>query len=168
MWTIVSPALRQLFTSSPRLPNEERFSWLAFVAGIHDIGKCTPEFQQKSQPLAAHRPGHPVVPHGLPGTSLLRAVFGERFAMPPTLALQWASVAGGHHGIFPDGQSVRSTTPENDPRPFGTEHWHKLCDYVLDQFIDLLRPIRSAKETLGCAPALSAAGLVSVADSIRF
>jgi CRISPR-associated endonuclease/helicase Cas3 len=177
MWAILSPAFLQLLGDWTGLPDRDCCGWLAFLAGTHDIGKCTPEFQCKSVPLAAQligagilspdfRPGRPPVPHGLLGTSLLRIAFAARFAMPPKLALQWASVTGGHHGIFPEGQTVRSTTPEITPRPFGAEHWQRLRDHILSQLIDLLNPTSPAEKELGCAPALLAAGFVSVADWI--
>jgi CRISPR-associated endonuclease/helicase Cas3 len=178
MWMgILSPAFRQLLVDSTGLPDGDCRDWLAFVAATHDLGKCSPEFQRKSEPLAArlvaagilslhHLPGNPPKPHGLLGAALLRAAFISRFSMRPKLALQWASVAGGHHGVFPAREDLRSTTPENDPRPFGSGHWPALRDRILDQLIDLLHPAPPAKETLDCAPALSAAGLVSVADWI--
>jgi CRISPR-associated endonuclease/helicase Cas3 len=178
MWIeILSPAFRQFLVDSTGLPDGDCRDWLAFVAATHDLGKCTPEFQRKSEPLAAslvaagilsrnHLQGNPPKPHGLLGTALLCAAFAAKFSMPQKLARQWASVAGGHHGVFAARDDIQSTTPENDPRPFGAGQWKTLRAGILDQLIDLLRPTRPAKETLDCAPALSAAGLVSVADWI--
>jgi CRISPR-associated endonuclease/helicase Cas3 len=178
MWAgILSPAFQHLLIESTGLPAGGCGAWLAFVAAAHDLGKCTPEFQRKSEVLAArlvaagilsrnHLPANPPKPHGLLGTSLLHSAFVERFSMRPRLALQWASVAGGHHGVFPAGDDVRCTTPQNDPRPFGSGPWQTLRDDILDQLIELLHPTRPPRETLDCAPALAAAGLVSVADWI--
>ncbi|MBK5290354.1 MAG: CRISPR-associated helicase Cas3' [Acidobacteriia bacterium] len=176
MWMeVLSPAFRQLLADSTELPDGDCRDWLAFVAGTHDLGKCTPEFQRKSEPLAAsliaagilsreYLPANPPKPHGLLGTALLCPAFAAKFNMTPKLARQWASVAGGHHGVFPARKEIQDTT--DDQHPFGAGQWNTLRAGILDQLIDLLRPTRPTKETLDCAPALSAAGLVSVADWI--
>jgi CRISPR-associated endonuclease/helicase Cas3 len=177
MWaSILTPAFRRLLVNGTGLPDGACCNWLRFAAATHDLGKCTPAFQQKNDSLARALEVAGILsggqgrvgrfpPHGLLGTSLLRAAFSTRFNMPRGPAFQWASIAGGHHGIFPTREQVRSTTPETDPHSFGSGPWQLLRDRILDQLIDLLRPTAPEREP-GCVVAVPAAGLVSVADWI--
>jgi CRISPR-associated endonuclease Cas3-HD len=104
MWMeILSPAFRQLLVDSTGLPDGDCRDWLAFVAATHDLGKCTPEFQRKSEPLAASLvaagilspnhllPGNPPKPHGLLGTALLCAAFADKFEIRAKLRMPGAT-----------------------------------------------------------------------------
>lgn len=171
----LSPATRSGISRSLALDEDASGQWLAFVAALHDIGKCTPEFQCKVQPLAArlveigifsptYRPALHPTPHGLLGSCLIRNALTQRFQMKDRLAVAWASVAGGHHGVFPTTSDVKERFVQERTR-FGSGTWDDLRNNVIVRFQELLAPT-CPSTNLDSATALTAAGLISVADWI--
>src|SRR5437868_3032432 len=51
----LAPSARRYIETNLAFDSIQTRSWIRFLAGMHDIGKCTPEFQRKSaifsQPL---------------------------------------------------------------------------------------------------------------------
>lgn len=85
---------------------------LRWLAGIHDIGKCSPPFAWKRQDLALPMADHGlVVPtvhtdferaqHGVVGQVVLTAWLREHYAFSLVAATTYAVVVGGHHGVPP-------------------------------------------------------------------
>lgn len=112
--TIKDLILRELSTAdSPVAPMEEFRLLATWLAGVHDIGKCTPAFASKVPQLddrmAEAGLRHPHVdplegrkaPHGLTGHQVLYdwLVSAQGWGRKPADAL--ASVVGAHHGIPP-------------------------------------------------------------------
>ncbi|MEU2082368.1 type I-E CRISPR-associated protein Cse1/CasA [Streptomyces albus] len=93
---------------------------VTFLAGVHDIGKCTPAFACQVEPLAARMRDvglemptfrefgqeRRLAPHGLAGQLLLQGWMGERFGLGGRTSGQFAVVAGGHHGVPPEHQQI--------------------------------------------------------------
>ena len=92
---------------------------LAFLAGVHDIGKATPAFAVqvgvlRDQMVAAGlEMPHEIpaierrrMPHSLAGQVVLAGWLRERFGWTAGETLGLASVVGGHHGITPSHGEV--------------------------------------------------------------
>lgn len=147
---------------------------LAFLAGLHDIGKATPVFQGQwrearirleeaglSCPLQLSQ-----VHHGTLTTCLLGELFPTFLpSLPPPLIRQLAFILGGHHGIFPRQTDVNHVTPKVK----GGKRWQELQAGLVRRFAELwdagnLPLPRSSGISWACL--LNLAGLVSVADWI--
>jgi len=105
----------------------EARTWLALVAGLHDLGKCTPAFQvlwpgALPNLAAAGLTGSPIERIGH-GTASCRLIADELRACCPGLpARSCAALAlavGGHHGVFPAEAELRSARPMS----YGTGAW---------------------------------------------
>jgi hypothetical protein len=105
------------------------------------------------------------VPHGLLGTCLIRNSLAQRFQIKDGLAVDWVTLAGGHHGVFPATGDVKGKFAEARTR-FGYGPWDDLRSDIFLQFLTLLTPKCPSISRLDTATALNAAGLISVADWI--
>lgn len=147
---------------------------LAFLAGLHDIGKATPVFQGQwrearkqleeggfscsIQSLNVH--------HSILTTFLLIELLPHLLSSFPAAAIkQIAFILGGHHGVFPRQIDLDKVTKKER----GGRKWRELQLSVLQEFAnlwgisDLPAPQASG---LSAALLLKLAGLVSVADWI--
>ena len=175
LWDGVLPAsTRRLLTEGLGLDEENAREWVAFVAGAHDVGKATREFQAKD---AHHKirlaPGGltalPVTDpgHGVRTAALLPdhlATLGV--AMP--VATQLSIIAGGHHGQFhaPDRRKGSTARALNETPPEVHNAWSAARKRLFDDYQELfhLGTVPAARPT---PPAgLLLAGLISVADWI--
>ncbi|WP_194949238.1 CRISPR-associated helicase Cas3' [Actinomyces trachealis] len=112
--TVKDLILRELGTSAAPVAPMEEFRLLAtWLAGVHDIGKCTPAFASKVRHLDDHMSEaglrHPHVdplegrkaPHGLTGHQVLHDWLVSTHGWDHRPADALASVVGAHHGIPP-------------------------------------------------------------------
>ncbi|WP_127841411.1 CRISPR-associated helicase Cas3' [Actinomyces wuliandei] len=151
------PSLIVQAPSSPALlpPTEEFCLLAAWLAGVHDIGKCTPAFSVQVPGLddrmreagLAHEPIDPkerrVMPHALAGQVALEAWLKQRgWKLGPSRAL--ASVVGAHHGIPPTTGSLNTAKNAGRAHLLGGPEWHQ----TRGEFIDLVT------ERTGVAPLL--------------
>ena len=140
---------------------------LALLAGLHDIGKATPDFQKKAKPLyrALREAGFPKsredTPHGT-----LSAVILKRWLIDKGLAQrsasQLAAVIGGHHGDWITTSEMRDALP-------GKGKWRAAQDELLATLEAQLPVASFALPTdSGAFNAFAAfvAGFVSVCDWI--
>ena len=83
-----------------------------WLAGVHDIGKCSPPFASKMRVLTEPMREHGFVfprdttdygkaPHGLVGQIVLTRWLQERHRFDRAIATSYAVVVGGHHGTPP-------------------------------------------------------------------
>ncbi|QDQ98564.1 CRISPR-associated helicase Cas3' [Tomitella fengzijianii] len=110
----LSPAVRRLVIDA--IGDEDRARRVAvWMAGGHDLGKCTPAFAIQAPALCDRMiemdlevrigigdGGRKVVPHSLAGFTLWTAWLEER-GVKATRAWTYAAASGGHHGVYPDG-----------------------------------------------------------------
>lgn len=145
-------AIKELVSSSVGLGFDETETLVAWLVGIHDIGKATPGFQCKSRELAAYVEEWGLrIPNNISGGSS-HAVMGqlilqEWFAAQgwdPDLAMTYTCIVGGHHGVTPDESELDKIQSKNkrDPRELlGDEPWRDVqseligcaceaCDFV--------------------------------------
>ncbi|WP_256069799.1 type I-E CRISPR-associated protein Cse1/CasA [Streptomyces sp. DvalAA-14] len=93
-----------------------------WLAGTHDIGKCTPAFACQVEELAHVMSGaglgmrtrkqfgddRRMAPHGLAGQVLLQDWLEERRGWTRRASAQFAVMAGGHHGVPPDHTQIHN------------------------------------------------------------
>ncbi|HET7034676.1 MAG TPA: CRISPR-associated endonuclease Cas3'', partial [Thermomicrobiaceae bacterium] len=109
MWRqIAPPALRRGLASGLGIDEPATERWVAFLAGLHDLGKASPGFQAKVPaaraaleaagwpfPATVDDPGH-----GLVSAAALEHLL-PAYGLPPELATPLAVAVGGHHGVLP-------------------------------------------------------------------
>jgi len=175
---VCSPSQRAWLARSLGLPGDAVGPWLAFVVGLHDLGKAGPVFQLQAEPGASRVAGA-----GFPG----ERPSAERLAQAPhatvtqaTLgpALQGvvevservvrrlAEVLGGHHGAFPKLGAARTIT--QDQVSVGGTAWAAARTALVRRLVQGFGvPVEVAPTAVpGLAASMWLAGLVSVADWI--
>jgi len=115
----LAPTTRELIerefedSDSGLTPVEEFCLLTSWIAGVHDIGKCTPAFSVQVPALddrmkeggLIHEPVDRLerrkVPHALAGHAILESWFMDEHGWDYEPAVALASVVGAHHGIPP-------------------------------------------------------------------
>lgn len=141
---------------------------LAFMAGLHDIGKATPGFQRKAEPLfdrlvALGLPDERFdEPHGVLSTIILREQF-SMIGLERAAASQLAAVIGGHHGAWISRNQARYKTP------IGKQLWRDLQAEIfqtLRTLLDVQQVSLSADAEVLNKLSVFLSGFVSVCDWI--
>lgn len=142
-------------------------AWIRFLAGMHDIGKCTPEFQRKSavfsQPLKEaglqlFKDDGAATPHGHAGTVIFKRTIESRWLMPKPLATIWAQVIGGHHGQFSYSKPLLSGPI------YGDQPWFDLREVLVGLLAGYCKLASVPIAKPRTRTAILFAGLISVAD----
>lgn len=173
MWRhVVYPATRHWIAESLGLTESEAERWIVFLAGSHDIGKASPAFALRDDPLGTRildaglpPPGIRLTkpPHGTVSAFALRELLPSAFSMRPPVAQRVAAAIGGHHGVIPRDFSYDSLPVDGIGRP----PWQDARLALLRVLATLLEaPGDTAPRQLDNAPAMWLAGLISVADWI--
>lgn len=171
---VLKPHFREVMSRELGLEPDLAGKCLAFLAGLHDLGKATPVFQgqweKARQWLEAARLSCPLpflqVHHGILTTCLLVELLPTLLpSFPSPVIRQLAFILGGHHGIFPRQDDVNRVTT----RVKGGKRWQELQAGLIKRFAELwdvsnLPLSRTSKISWACL--LKLAGLVSVADWI--
>jgi CRISPR-associated endonuclease/helicase Cas3 len=154
----------------PDLTLADQRNWLAYLVGLHDIGKASPGFQAKSRSGAVRDQSHGLHfdgaalerdRHDLASADFLRRRWPE-LGYPRIWSNCVARAISGHHGEIPTSLHVHKGAPVG-------EHpgWREARIEVLSAYTQALNPtgIPAASE-----PSMSAlswlAGLTSVSDWI--
>lgn len=185
MWAeVLSDAARNRINQ--KLCVEDASKLVAMIAGLHDLGKCSPPFalrgiaeksnQETVKLLDLYRDSDlwstefsksVDAPHGFVTTIELPA-FLVKLGLNPTVADQIGVLIGGHHGIFPDSL-WRRNGKRDVTRNVGNELWGKSRQSLATALADLLQieAIEQSREVkLDNGSIMILAGLVSVADWI--
>jgi CRISPR-associated endonuclease/helicase Cas3 len=158
---------------------------VAWIAGLHDLGKASPPFALRSDSQSAIRlhqlyqntlfspthlrvvPAASDAPHGYVTAKTLPEILSREFQLPPTLARRIGILIGGHHGIFPRSQQIIALST---PSKLGTDEWsqsRRCLALKLAETFDLSMPLpRSPESQFDGATTMFLSGLVSVADWI--
>jgi CRISPR-associated endonuclease/helicase Cas3 len=164
---------RKEISARLNLKEEQTGNWLAFWAGLHDLGKASPAFQGKWQegweslgPELRLRklPSNPL-PHGILSAAFIPELLTKRFPIfPRNLADGLGRALGGHHGTFPRSGDLKGINKDQ----CGGGNWKEVRRELFYQFAGQFR-LEDA-DVLGNNPDhsffLLLAGLVSVADWI--
>jgi len=175
LWESVLPAaMRYSFSDALCLSEEDARRWVAYLAGLHDIGKASPAFQLQD-PLARDRLSKMGLPcprvaspeprHGVVSTIAVQEILHRTFGVSSELSARISTVLGGHHGIFP--RSIELSDAKSQPDRVGIGTWEKLRHELALALANLLAVSRnSVPSGLNNAAAMKLAGFVSVADWI--
>jgi len=176
LWDECLPAApKRELSAGLGLPEDEARTWVAFLAGLHDLGKATRPWQAKYDPHHAMRlagtgldattnvkdPGH-----GLVTAAQLPALL-ESCRADPKLAHRLAAVLGGHHGVFPllrQGQGGRADIGEQ--RLEVRERWEDARRQLFNELAAVLALGPPPTGRLGNAAVMVLGGFVSIADWI--
>ena len=152
-----------------------RWDWCAFLAGLHDLGKASPDFQLQVGKVSAEvtkrlrgiglpvKPGHgpKTTPHGTITADVLPRILVNRFGLDGKAARNFGVVVGGHHGVFPTSLAIRKVSVSAK----GNQKWDDHRLFLVDQLAKVLgMPRDRLPHALDNATAMVFAGFVSVAD----
>lgn len=169
---VLSPAARRSIAESLGLPEAQAATWIAFWAGLHDIGKVAPTFQL--QVKAAHpqlraagfpctNPGKNEPYHGTISARVLPELLVQQFQLPQSVATTLAISVGGHHGSFPTAREVQIAPVDN----VGGGRWAAARIAIASVLAAVLGiPGDSRPRDITNPIAMALAGLISVADWI--
>ncbi len=175
MWNeVLTDGVRAQFANTLGLSQEATGRLVAFWAGLHDLGKASPCFQQKYKPAQSllTKAGLPFpqtysrqsCPHGTIAAKALVALLKTEGGLSHRAAKAIARGVGGHHGTWPppaEVQRLKSTQ-------LGNDGWDEIRRELFLILHNLLAPPRierlgaTQEETNSLLTLLS--GLVSTAD----
>ncbi len=171
LWKSVLPAAaRREIAEALGLDEVAAGRWIAFWAGLHDLGKASPAFQAQDptarERLAAvglHLPRScPSTPHGTIGAAVIPQLL-TTFGLEGSVALRVGELLGGHHGIVPSSRAVN----EVPPSALGGPAWDMARRALVDAVAEVLELPRGQVPTaLPTAVAAALAGFVTVSDWI--
>lgn len=169
LWDLLlTDATRGRLAHQMGLPIDDARAWIAFLAGAHDIGKCSPAFSQKDQTADARLQAGgftgeltaPECPHGTLSGSILREYL-VTLGLSKPLALRFAVVVAGHHGVLPTAGQLLGHDLARGGAP-----WDCLQRNLLVTLAALVSLPSFVPSQLPNSVAFWLAGLVSVADWI--
>ena len=174
LWqSVLERQLRKEISAKLGLKEEQTGKWLAFWAGLHDLGKASPGFQGKWEiaciqltkaGLPCRKVSEPLR-HGVLTAAFVAELLPSLFTgFPPALADRLGRTLGGHHGNFPRSGDLKDIN--KDQR--GGAKWKEVRYELFRQFAGQFR-LREAGvpgDDPGHSFFLLLAGLVSVADWI--
>ncbi|MFV0387295.1 MAG: CRISPR-associated helicase Cas3' [Pyrinomonadaceae bacterium] len=159
---------------------------VAFIAGLHDLGKCSPPFilrghhdvtnAQTRRLLQVYKETDFYLqnvkksadaPHGYVTTVELPQILIKKFNLNPNVSKQISIMIGGHHGVFPDTKWTNKL--RDNEGTGGNSHWKTVRIEIAQQLANLLdvKPLSNETDAkLDNGTIMILAGLVSVADWI--
>lgn len=166
---------------------EQAGKMIAFLIGLHDLGKCSPPFalrgknekgRQTERLLALYADTDcdcenfsksSDVPHGFVTSLELPAILHDKFNFPELLAKSIAEIIGGHHGIFATSGKLNEIKKLNE-KSIGGEAWQKSRRELVERFASLFDVkgnfLPLPNEKLDNPTAMIFAGLTTTADWI--
>ncbi len=161
-----------------------------FLAGLHDLGKCSPPFALRGkhkhgsdqtkrlsalyadtdcdcdEPFAT--PGN--VPHGYVTALTLGEILSDTYEFPIPFAKQLSEIVGGHHGIFATSSDFERIACYGKKASIGDEGWDRSRRELVYRLYNLLdvdfAGVAFDAKALDKSTAMVLAGFVSVADWI--
>lgn len=171
MWSeVLTDGARARTAASLQIGLRGAAAWVAFLAGLHDLGKACPAFQgQEPAARALLRdtgfwfPRLAIkAPHGIVTARALQETLPV-FGVSRQLAGELGTLAGGHHGIFPSATDLQNL-PEDASGDTGWRDARAQLARLLAETLAL--PRDATPERLDKPSAMILAGFISVADWI--
>lgn len=135
-------ATRNVICSARGFSQTEGRVLVSWLAGIHDLGKASPDFawqarvpmpallgRMRDEGLECPRPETSKIGHGTVGQSLLTSWLVHRHGCSPILADSFSCVVGGHHGVNPANAQLQRV--ELEPTAVGDARWNSVRDEIL-------------------------------------
>ena len=174
LWQYLLPAVvKERMRARLGVPTlDDAGRWIAFFAGLHDLGKASPGFalrwpegaerlQSEGFKPAADRKA---APHGFVSAHLLGGLL-KAWGISQESAVAIGLAVGGHHGIFPDPQLM-----ERIEESVGGRRWRTAQEHLVALLAHLLRidelPVPTGELLADNAFLVQLAGLTSVSDWI--
>jgi CRISPR-associated endonuclease/helicase Cas3 len=175
MWRgVLPPRARRRFADALGVDEEAAGRWIAFWAGLHDLGKASPAFQLQTRDsliearlrragLSCRAADARANPHGTVSAQVLRGLLPQEFGLGAELASRVAIVVGGHHGTFPSSGKIQALSKE----AVGRGAWQGARGELSRLLATVLElPHEAPPGDLDHAAEMALAGFVSVADWI--
>lgn len=191
LWNEVLPDVTKKRLAAPfgfgAKDSDKAGNLIAFLVGLHDLGKCSPPFALRGEYDKIQRKNKQTVkllelyrntdcfcdefkpaseaPHNFVTALILPPILHDNFGFPKNLAANVAEIVGGHHGTFPDSNFLNKGKSEAF---CGGENWRaaqaELTATLAELFgIERLSHFPDDKK-LDNAMAMIFAGLTTVAD----
>ena len=164
---------------------------IAFLIGLHDLGKCSPPFAlrgkrdkitwknkqterllelyQNTECFCDEFKSASDVPHGFVTSVELPAILSERLNFPIEFAKNISEIVGGHHGTFAASGKLQEIKRSKE-KSIGDENWQKARTDIFDTFAEVFEIngdfSHISIQKLDNATAMIFAGLTTVADWI--
>jgi len=178
-WVILErepAATRALYAADLGLPEPQALAWVCALAGLHDLGKASPAFQQKWREgqervwaagltwPAGSPPTKPPkdVPHSVITHVTLPDLLRQR-GWSGRAALRIADAVGAHHGFRAQKAERERATGQLQQ---GFEGWAAARQELFDTVLAILGVAGAAPAAIGGAAFERIAGLTSFADWI--
>jgi CRISPR-associated endonuclease/helicase Cas3 len=147
LWnTVLTGSIRTQFADALGLDVEAGGRLIAFLAGLHDLGKASPCFQRKHAPtqvsLAKAGLSFPKVfsrepcPHGTISADALETLLETETGLHRRLAKKIARAMGGHHGAWPSPHNIQHLKSTQ----VGGEDWDPVRHDLLHAMVMLFEP----------------------------
>lgn len=172
LWdTYLSPGLRAAIAAELHVDEDRARRLLAYLAALHDIGKCTACFQAQDQAGFAQLIGYPGIEaepvqhafaaHVWLGQTL--AASGYRVGRKSAPAFRVAQLLGGHHGTFFSFNHREFNDPLGTLPALGDGRWEEQRQAITVMVHELVgRP--EPPRTISAAGGALACGVIILAD----
>ncbi|MFD5179472.1 CRISPR-associated helicase Cas3' [Nocardia sp. NPDC058379] len=167
LWDVHLPAgVREWISGQLRLSPEDARRFVAFLAGLHDVGKACPCFQNQHPPRNAVGWIHHATVTYLTLPELLSYSGREHRISVRSSPYRMAELLGGHHGVFQvcDKGALGRRTPRQETKLGGTA-FHQSRRELVDGLRSVLGD-PTIPERIGGSLAGVLAGFVILADWI--
>jgi CRISPR-associated endonuclease/helicase Cas3 len=161
---------------------------IAFLIGLHDLGKCSPPFALRGENESPNGQTHRLLdlyrntrfyftgqqtaskaPHNFVTSIVLPPILEEKYNFQPKLAKNIADIIGGHHGTFPDSNFLNSSVNKSK-LVCGDENWRGAQRKLVETLANLFRVEGNyshlPNQELDNSTAMIFAGLTTTADWI--
>nr|MBA2378225.1 CRISPR-associated helicase Cas3' [Blastocatellia bacterium] len=161
---------------------------IAFLAGLHDLGKCSPPFALRGKFRSEKEQTRRLcslymdtecdcdavdawkVPHGYVTALTLPDILVDKYGFPFSFAQQLAESIGGHHGVFAASSDFDRIDSFPVGESLGGPAWDRSRKELVAELLDLvgatLEGLEFNTKALDKSTSLVFAGFVSVADWI--
>lgn len=192
MWSGVLPEVTQKRLARPfglEKDLEKAGTVIAFLAGLHDLGKCSPPFalrgKNKPESFQTRRlfelyasmdcdcdspKAASDVPHGYVTALTLPNILMEKYGVGKRLAKSLAEVIGGHHGIFATSSHFQTINGYKRAEALGNDTWDAARKGLVEALAEVMGAFIAGEsaqnDKLDNSTAMILAGFVSVTDWI--